>query len=339
MTEPINDANIKALYNRPDNFKDIIDHSKPGDTGKIVYSFRGVKKVSSYEVFNVPGRKMFVFVTVPLADVEAVIATVGINAAFLSIIIVLSASIGLLTFLAFYQQHKSAELQATKDEFVSLASHQLRTPATGVKTFLGIMLEGYTGRLTEEQQKMLQKANDSNDRQLLVIDDLLNVARLDSGRMKMDFKQVEIVGLVNSIMAEQTGTIQSRGQTIKLQSPAKLEIRADAIHLRMSIENLISNASKYSPSGTVIDVEIAETLRDVEISIQDQGLGIADQDKSKLFKKFSRVQNKASTTTPGTGLGLYLCRQIVNLHGGDIVVSSQIGHGSRFTIKLPKKGD
>lgn len=228
-------------------------------------------------------------------------------------------------------------IERAKDEFVSLASHQLRTPATGVKQFLGMLREGYAGKLTSEQAEMVEDAYASNERQINIVQDMLDVARLDAGRMKLEYTKVNVGELLTAIVAEQQGTIDSRKQTLKLKAPKALTNMLDANRIRMVLENLISNASKYTPEGGTITVAARKIDGKLEVVVQDSGVGIAAEDISKLFGKFSRIANPLSTKVGGSGLGLYLAKQIVQLHGGKIVVTSSPGKGSRFTVVLPLK--
>jgi len=231
---------------------------------------------------------------------------------------------------------KQQEVQEAKDELLSLASHQLRTPATGVKQYLGMLLEGYAGKLSPEQNNMLSKAYTSNERQLEIINQILYVARADSGRILLHKQEVDLNSLVVQVINEQTGTIKSRKQKITCKkSRGKLIIMADKQYLHMAIDNLINNASKYTHSGGRIIVALKKVKGEAMISIQDTGVGINPQDAAQIFEKFTRLDNELSTQVGGSGIGLYLCQQIVELHGGRIILESKIGKGSIFTIYLP----
>lgn len=230
------------------------------------------------------------------------------------------------------------ELGRTKDEFISLASHQLRTPATGVKQYLGMVLEGFVGEITDAQREMLTKAYESNERQLRIVSDLLKVARVDAGKVQLKKSTVNVTALVKDVIKEQQATYKSRHQTVELRSSRpRIEAYIDKDRIRMVIENLCDNASKYSGENKPIIVSVDDDDTYVAISIKDQGVGIAKEDHEKLFGKFSRIYNPLSTQVGGTGLGLYWAHKIVDLHAGTIEVESEQDEGSTFTIRLPKR--
>lgn len=229
------------------------------------------------------------------------------------------------------------ELEEAKDDFVSLVSHQLRTPATAVKQFLGMIKEGYAGKVTPEQDDFINTAYESNERQIGIIDDLLNVSRLDLGRLKANLQPTDITELVKSIYQIMVPKAAERKQKITLEASEAYIVPADANMLRMAIENFIDNASKYTPDGGSIKVSVTKHGKTVSIAVADTGVGIAEKDIKKLYKKFSRIDNSLSVERGGSGLGLYIAHQIVELHKGKLVVSSKLGKGTTFTIQLKQE--
>ncbi len=228
-------------------------------------------------------------------------------------------------------------LNKTKDEFISLASHQLRTPATGVKQYVGMVLEGFAGKISGRQKDMLYKAYESNERQLAIINDLLKVAQVDSGNLTLHRVPVGMVSLIEDVIREQQLTTEKRRQKVIFKSLQSKEINAfaDIETIRMVIENILDNASKYSEHGKSIKV-VLEIKNDMAcIQISDQGVGVKRADRSKLFQKFSRIENPLSTVVGGTGLGLYWAKRIVDLHGGYIKFESGKPKGVVVTISLP----
>lgn len=230
------------------------------------------------------------------------------------------------------------ELNRTKDEFISLASHQLRTPATGVKQYIGMVLEGFVGNLSEAQRAVLTKAYESNERQLRIVSDLLKVAQVDAGKVTLKKDSVNLIALINDVIKEQHGTYKSRSQKVKFtHERAILLATIDKDRIRMVLENLLDNASKYSDEGKTVRVEVTEEGdNQVCVSVQDQGVGIAPEDQGKMFEKFSRIYNPLSTHVGGTGLGLYWAKKIVDLHDGKINFTSEENKGTTFRIYLPK---
>jgi PAS domain S-box-containing protein len=231
---------------------------------------------------------------------------------------------------------KAKQLDEARNEFVSLSSHQLRTPATAVKQYLGLLLEGYAGKLSEDQNVFLRTAYDSNNRQLTIVDDLLNTAQIDSGNLKLRKSNIALVELLNQIIDEQLFKFKDKKQTIEFNTKYKrMDYVADERRLRMAIENLVDNAHKYSPANGRIKINLSKNSKSIKIEIKDNGIGIAKKDLPKVFKKFSRVDHADSVAQSGTGLGLYLVKKIIVLHGGKIQVQSEINKGTKFIITLP----
>ncbi len=228
------------------------------------------------------------------------------------------------------------EIDKIKDEFISIASHQLRTPATGVKQYVGMLIEGFAGELTERQRQMLNNAYESNERQLRIVDDLLRVAHLDAGKIQLDHKSVDLVEILKDVIKEQAIKLKNNDQNVVFRHPrGKVMIRIDAPRMRMVLENLLDNAGKYSPQNTTIQIEIIKKPRYVVINVRDEGVGINKGEQEKLFKKFSRLNNPLSHLVSGSGLGLYWAKNIIDLHGGKISVTSYAGKGSTFSVEIP----
>ncbi len=235
------------------------------------------------------------------------------------------------------QQGELEKLNTSKDEFISLASHQLRTPATGVKQFLGLLLQGYAGALTEQQRDFVQKAYDSNDRQIDMINDLLRVAQVDAGKVVLEKSQTDIYEMVEDIIDELIDSFKARKQQVSLVSSRKsMPVIVDSMRFRMVLENLIDNASKYTPEKGTITITLSNAHNFARISIADNGVGIKKSDIAKLFTKFGRIPNSLSDSVGGSGLGLYWANKVTELHGGKIKVTSAIGKGSDFAIIIPK---
>jgi PAS domain S-box-containing protein len=231
---------------------------------------------------------------------------------------------------------REVELEKAKDEFISLASHQLRTPATAVKQYAAMLLQGYAGDLTPAQAKMAETIYDCNERQLTIVNDLLRVAQVDAGKVKLRPETVDIGEAVSRIIEDLASRFAVRQQTIRYLPPKKPHhITVDPQLMRMVVENITDNASKYTPEGKRITISVRATKTYVAIHISDEGVGIKDEDLPYLFQKFSRIPNPLSNSVEGTGLGLYWAKKIVDLHSGKIKVASQVGEGTTFTIHIP----
>ncbi len=229
------------------------------------------------------------------------------------------------------------ELNKAKEDFISIASHQLRTPATGVKQYLGMVIEGFAGDIPEAQLPLLTQAYESNERQLRIINDLLKVAQVDSGKMRLRQQDEDINELVREVVNDHKPTVKDRDQTITLKlSPTPAIVRFDVDSMRMVLENIIDNASKYSMAETTIAVEVKIDAEMVHISIHDQGVGIGVDEQPHLFQKFMRIDNVLSKKVGGTGLGLYWAKHIIDMHGGSINYKQNKPNGSIFTICMPR---
>jgi two-component system, sensor histidine kinase and response regulator len=229
------------------------------------------------------------------------------------------------------------ELNQSKDEFIALASHQLRTPATAVKQYIGMLLGGYAGEVSPQQREFLQSAYDNNERQINVVNDILRVAQLDLKRTHLHMKESDIAAIVDGVIKDSAMEFKGRSQTITYALPEQPVVAAvDPEQLRMAISNIIDNASKYTPEGKRVMVSVnAVDDGSVAIRVTDEGVGIDEKDQDKLFKKFSRIDNPLTVVVGGTGLGLYWAHEVVLMHGGSIAVTSKIDKGSTFIIHLP----
>jgi signal transduction histidine kinase len=236
------------------------------------------------------------------------------------------------------QRDQLQKLNNAKDEFIQLASHQLRTPASVVKQYVGMVTQGYAGEVTKQQTKMLDLAYKSNERQLEIIEDLIRVAKVDAGVVYLSMTSYDIGQQIESAVEQQTELFKSRGQSITYSSPAKrMYVHGDARLMLMVIENILDNAGKYSKIGSQVVIHIEQNGDYTAVSIQDNGVGIRKADMKKLFGKFVRIDNPLTVSINGTGLGLYWAKKILDLHNGTIEVTSEINKGSTFTIKTPSR--
>jgi two-component system sensor histidine kinase VicK len=230
---------------------------------------------------------------------------------------------------------RERQLDLAKDDFVSIASHQLRTPATGVKAILSMLHAENFGAVNEKQKHYLAKAMTSNDRQLKIIEDLLSIARVDAGTMELDLDYININELLESVANEHRSQALERQQSLIVHAPVPTFCVIDCQKMQMVVDNLISNAIKYTPPHGEVTVRLSQSPKHLNIEIADTGVGVAEENLPTLFTKFGRVENELSASGSGTGLGLYLAKKIVSLHNGDIKVNSQLGEGSTFKVVIP----
>ncbi|MDQ3123698.1 MAG: CHASE domain-containing protein, partial [bacterium] len=228
-------------------------------------------------------------------------------------------------------------LQRAKDDMLSLASHQLRTPATGVKQYLGMVIEGFTGKITKEQEEVLQRAYDSNERQLRIINEFLYLAKAEAERIVITPQKFDLIVFTKQIVNDMEAEIKEAGHTVKLNHSAKLSCVADKHSARMIIENLISNAIKYTPEGGAIEITIKSKDKFAVVAVKDNGVGIAKKHYNKLFQQFSRIPNELTKYTSGSGIGLYLSQVLAKQNHGLITVESEVDQGSCFSAHFPRK--
>ena len=229
-----------------------------------------------------------------------------------------------------------SEVQQSKDELLALASHQLRTPASGVKQYIGMLTSGIMGELTPEQKNIAEKAFETNERQLQIINELLYVSKIDAGQLVIEPRQINMTKLVTRAIDDSLEAASHKNITIAFRRKRPLEITADDRYISMVVENLISNAIKYSYPSSTVTVRLEEHANAVTVAVKDQGVGIPENKFKQLFGKFNRIDNPLSYTEGGSGLGLFLALQLARAHGGDITVESKIDKGSTFTLTLPK---
>ncbi|QQG40613.1 MAG: GAF domain-containing sensor histidine kinase [Candidatus Levyibacteriota bacterium] len=229
------------------------------------------------------------------------------------------------------------QLDKLKDEFVSLASHELRTPMTAIKSYLWMALSGKGGVLPEKLKFYLDRAYKSTDRLIKLVNDMLNVSRIESGRIILSLKEVKYNDLINEVIAEITPRAQELGIHIAF-SPVNLsDVSADPDKLKEVLINLIGNSLKFTPQGGIITISALPQNGMILTSVKDTGKGIAKEDVPKLFQKFAMLGNNylVKQDTQGTGLGLYISKSLIELHGGKIWVDSEgIDKGTTFYFTL-----
>jgi signal transduction histidine kinase len=233
------------------------------------------------------------------------------------------------------------KLDNSKSEFISIASHQLRTPITAIKGFLSLVLEGSYGKITPSQQDALNKAYTSNERLLNLVEDLLNISRIESGRMEFKFGPTKI----EDICQEVADTLMIKAKDRKLYLDYKKsefaipELVIDGTKVREVISNMVDNALKYTEKGGVT-MRVERITDKIRLTVSDTGIGIPPTELPYLFSKFSRGKDVARLNTGGTGLGLYVGQMMIEQNGGKIWAESDgAGKGSRFIIELPVKQD
>ena len=235
---------------------------------------------------------------------------------------------------------KLAKLDKAKSEFLSIASHQLYTPLTAIKGYLSMIQEGDFGPVSEKQHPVIDILRQSSDRLIELIKNLLDISRIESGRLELSLISLDLVGMARELVTELSPNAKKKNLVLNFHEPpsALPHTVADQQRVRQVLLNTVDNAIKYTPQGS-IDVSVVQQDKYLIFSVKDTGKGIKAEEINQLFSKFVRVGGADHFHTDGSGLGLYVARQIVREHRGDIWVESPgEGKGSTFFVKLPIEG-
>ncbi|MBN1813771.1 MAG: response regulator, partial [Anaerolineae bacterium] len=228
------------------------------------------------------------------------------------------------------------EAERAKSEFVSTVSHELRTPMTSIKGYADLLLMGAVGSLTDEQERFLTIIKSNTDRLTLLVNDLLDISRIESGRLILTPKVVHVDDLVAQVIAAMEARAAERELELRSDLPSVLpEIFVDPDRVIQVLTNLVGNACRYTPSGGEVVVSASAHDGEIQVSVRDTGIGISEEDQQRLFSRFFRSDDPTVQEAPGTGLGLSITKSLVEMHGGRIWVESELGHGSTFTFSLP----
>ncbi len=230
---------------------------------------------------------------------------------------------------------RMAAIERNKTQFLNLASHELRGPLTVVRGYVSMLEGGLLGNLNERGRKAVPVISAKVLEMNALIEQMIEAARLEDGGLMLRQQDHDLRDIVSAAVEAVTLVIDST-HDIRLRCPDRpVHVRVDGERVKTIVTNLLSNAIKYSPAGGTVDCEIVNRGGIARVSVKDKGLGIAKEDLPVLFTRFGRVSTPETDSLPGTGLGLYLGRQLARLHGGEITVDSEAGRGSNFTLHLP----
>jgi len=233
---------------------------------------------------------------------------------------------------------KLIAMDQTKDDFISMASHQLRTPLTSVKGYVSMVLEGDVGKISDQQRKLLDQSFLSAQRMVYLIADLLNVSRLKTGKFVIESKPTNLAEIVEGELAQLKETAAARKLEIKYDKPKDFPmLDMDETKIRQVIMNFADNAIYYTSSGGHIKVVVADRGDSVECTVTDDGIGVPKAEQHNLFNKFYRAGNARKARPDGTGLGLFMAKKVVVAQGGEIIFKSEEGKGSTFGFRFDKK--
>ncbi len=231
---------------------------------------------------------------------------------------------------------KEREVEAVKSDFISIVSHELRTPLTAIKGFLSMLLKQDFGELSDKQFHFMNRVYQTNQRMIGLVEDLLDMSHIESGKIRLKVTPLAMEPVINEVLTELASKGFEREIMLHVSRKQKLPlVLADETRLRQILTNLVDNAIKYSLPKSEVLIEFKVQGNELVTSVKDQGVGITAAHIERLFQRFGRVYNPMSMQAGGTGLGLYIVKNLVESHGGRIWVTSREGKGSRFSFSLP----
>jgi len=244
------------------------------------------------------------------------------------------------TMKIFYNLTREKMIDKLKSEFISIAAHQLRTPLSAIKWVIKMVLDGDAGELNEEQQDLLFKGYRSNERIIKLVNDMLNVSRIEEGRFGYSFEKSDFNDVLEEVLMNLEPKIKTKNIKFLVSKPDKLpDMYLDKSKMTLVLQNLLENAMKYTPELGRVELIIKTEEKFIDIRVKDNGVGIPEEDQAKLFSKFFRATNVIRMQTEGSGLGLFIVRNVVEKHDGTIKCNSKEGKGTEFIIKLPIGGE
>jgi PAS domain S-box-containing protein len=228
------------------------------------------------------------------------------------------------------------EVDRMKTEFVSLVSHELRTPLTSIKGFTELVLDGDAGEINEEVAEYLGIVYNNAERLVALVNDLLDLSRIESGRIQLKSEPVDLADVVKTVVVTMQQKLQEKGQSLTVTvDPAANRVTGDSDKLVQVLTNYVSNAYKYTPEGGALAVDVSAQDNFARVAVTDNGHGIAPEDQTRLFTRFYRVDNSMTREVGGTGLGLSIVKQLIELMGGEVGVQSAPAAGSTFYFTVP----
>lgn len=239
--------------------------------------------------------------------------------------------------IVFRDISREKNIQKMKTEFVSIVAHQLRTPLSAIKWSLRMILDGEAGQITIQQKEWLDKTYQSNERLIILVNDILNVSHIEEGKFLYDVREADLGEIVDEVLKNNKEIIIRQKLKVPFQKAEDFSpVRVDREKVQLAIQNLVNNAIHYTPPEGEIRLSLRKEGDNLLLIIKDSGIGIAKADQKKVFQKFFRGRNAIKARTDGTGLGLFIAKNIIEAHHGRIWFESQLGKGTTFYLTLPR---
>jgi signal transduction histidine kinase len=236
----------------------------------------------------------------------------------------------------FYDLTREKMVDRMKSDFISIVAHQLRTPLSAVKWAVGMVMDGDAGKVNIEQTNFLRKGYESNQRMIALVNDMLNVSRIEEGRYGFVFTKISFQEVLNNVIASVEGLLATKHLKISVDKPEKMpELYLDKEKMGLAFQNILDNAIKYTSDYGDIKIALKLIPDFLEVRVKDSGIGIPDADKNRIFSKFFRSANVVKMETEGSGLGLFIVKNIIEKHGGKISLASIEGQGTEVVFTLP----
>jgi PAS domain S-box-containing protein len=233
------------------------------------------------------------------------------------------------------QNERLRELDKLKDEFIALVSHELRTPLTSIRGYTELLLDGEAGALSDEQHQFLAVVERNSHRLLHLVGDLLFLAQIEAGKLVLEVGALDLAALSSESVEAGRPAAEEKGITLTLATGPVPRVTGDRARIGQLLDNLVSNAVKFTPSGGRVDVRVRMARKRAVIEVRDSGIGIPAGERQFLFQRFFRTSTATEQAIQGTGLGLAISKAIVDAHGGAIDVESEEGSGTTFRVTLP----
>ena len=233
------------------------------------------------------------------------------------------------------QEAPLPELDGLDDGYVAVVSHELKAPLASIRGFLNLVLAGETGELNDEQRHFLSIVDRNSDRLLRLVDDLLLVTQLDAGVLGLELEPVDLGSVASEAVEAAAVDARARGVELALVTEERMLVLGDRVRLAQVVDNLLSNALKFTPAGGTVELWVAGEGDQALLAIADSGIGMSRSEQERVFSRFFRASSAVREGIPGTGLGLAIAKTFVEAHGGEISVESAEGAGTTFQLRFP----